>query len=68
MQIYISQIKMVLQIFDSDNEQVWEILVRQYFETKDLSAAIKFLELCTCTKNLVFPSSMLKPFSCGITL
>ena len=41
------KLKCFLQIFDSDSEQVWALLVRQYFKTNnlDLSAAIKCPEL-----------------------
>ena len=37
------KLKCCLQIFDSDSEQVWALLVRQYFKTNNLnlSAAIK---------------------------
>ena len=58
------KLKCFLQIFDSDSEQVWALLVRQYFKTNnlDLSAAIKCPELGTCTKNLIFPSFYTKTF------
>ena len=64
------KLKCFLQIFDSDSEQVWALLARQYFKTNnlDLSAAIKCPELSTCTKNLTFPSFYTKPFSCGMNL
>ena len=58
------KLKCFLQIFDNDSEQVWALLVRQYFKTNnlDLSAAIKCPELSTCTKNLIFPSFYTKTF------
>ena len=58
------KLKCFLQIFDSDSEQVWALLVRQYFKTNnlDLSAAIKCPELSTCTKNLIFPSLYTQTF------
>ena len=58
------KLKCFLQIFDRDSEQVWALLVRQYFKTNnlDLSAAIKCPELSTCTKNLIFPSFYTKTF------
>ena len=58
------KLKCFLQIFDSDSEQVWALLARQYFKTNnlDLSAAIKCPELSTCTKNLTFPSFYTKTF------
>ena len=58
------KVKCFLQLFDSDSEQVWAVLVRQYFKTNnlDLSAAIKCPELSTCTKNLIFPSFYTKTF------
>ena len=58
------KLKCFLQIFDSDSEQVWALLVRKYFKTNnlDLSAAIKCPELSTCTKNLIFPSFYTKTF------
>ena len=58
------KLKWFLQIFESDSEQVWALLVRQYFKTSnlDLSAANKCPELSTCTKNLIFPSFYTKTF------
>ena len=59
------QIKMFfLQIFDSESEHVWALLVRQYFKLNnlDLSASIKCPELCTCTKKPDFPIFYIKTF------
>ena len=58
------KLKCFLEIFDSDSEQVWALLIRQYFKTNnlDLSAAIKCPELGTCTKNLIFPYFYTKTF------